>query len=66
MVVIAMGLMEWNARRQAAAMTRELMLPLARSPRLITAPGMPTVLRWPATAGIGGAGAGGCVALHGL
>lgn len=27
LVVIAMGLIEWNARRQAAAMTRELMRP---------------------------------------
>ncbi len=28
LVVIAMGLIEWNARRQAAAMTRELMRPM--------------------------------------
>jgi len=27
LVVVAMGLIEWNARRQAAAMTRELMRP---------------------------------------
>lgn len=28
LVAIAMGLIEWNARRQAAAMTRELMRPM--------------------------------------
>lgn len=28
LIVIAMGLIEWNARRQAAAMTRELMRPM--------------------------------------
>lgn len=30
-VVIAMGLIEWNARRQAAAMTRELTRPMTAS-----------------------------------
>ncbi|HFF6218576.1 TPA: hypothetical protein ACGCHS_004180 [Stenotrophomonas maltophilia] len=28
LIVIAMGLIEWNARRQAAAITRELMRPM--------------------------------------
>ncbi|WP_423160595.1 hypothetical protein [Stenotrophomonas maltophilia] len=28
LILIAMGLIEWNARRQAAAMTRELMRPM--------------------------------------
>ncbi|PPT19918.1 hypothetical protein XarbCFBP7629_15280 [Xanthomonas arboricola] len=31
LVVVAIGLIEWNARRQAAAITAELMRPMTRS-----------------------------------
>ncbi|MEB1710338.1 hypothetical protein VDR05_19230, partial [Xanthomonas campestris pv. campestris] len=31
LVVVAVGLIEWNARRQAAAMTAELMRPMTPS-----------------------------------